>query len=178
MICTLHLSACVSSKQFFRLVEGSESESTSNYPTNVYKVKISETISAHLWLHDGFEEPANLTAVLNIPKETTANLVNNTIKIISGTHVQLLKIAEISTPSNLVVKFNETLTGNSYEQFTLFGYKSIPDGYLLKLENAKFEVLSNNFSIQFPDMNINGKTITPPIYKFVKDKRLHLITIN
>jgi len=178
IIITLSLSACVSSKNYFQLIEGSESGNVTSYPTNVYEVKISNTLSGHLWLHGGFEAPVILTIALNIPKEISLSLLNENITINSGTHKKLLKITGITTQSNTLVKANETITGNSKEQFTFFGYKSIPYEYLLKLENSTFEIASDAFSIQFPNMNINGEVITPPEFKFVKDKGLYLITIN
>jgi hypothetical protein len=178
IIIAIHISSCVSTKEYFKLVEGSKDGEISNYPTNVYEVRISNTVSAYLWLYGGFAEKASFTAVINIPEKVTVQLLGNTININSDDQTQTLKIMGISNKSDSVALPDSQITGNSREQFTFFGYKSIPSEHLVILEDNTFEVNTNTFSIQLPDMLINNVNIKPPAYHFIKDKGLRLISLN
>lgn len=148
------LSACVTSIDYFQLTEGSASGEISSYPTNVYEVKISNTVTAHLWIYGGFDRKATLTAEMNIPKGTSVKISGNTVSINSDVNKQLLIIKDIQIRSN------------------------IPDGYTLTFEDNSFMVTTNTFNIQLPDMLINNVLVKPPALKFIKSNGTKLITIS
>jgi hypothetical protein len=174
----LHLSACASSTKYFKLVKGGELNKPIDYPTNVYKLKLSDTVTTHLWLHGGFNEKAILSVVINIPQNTTVTLVSDIIKISSPEESKKVKIISIEDESNIIHPPTSKLIGHSSKQFTLLGNKAIAATYHLQLKDYHFAISGKEFRLQFPEMRINNNLIKPPAFKFIKSESLRIISLN